>query len=275
MIIDAHTHVYPEKIVKKAIAKLEANAGIKAKSNGVKSGLIANMKAAGVDASVLMPVATSPKQVDAINEEAGETNATAGDTGLFSFGGIHPDTENYKEVLRKVKALGLKGVKVHPDYQGTFFDDIRFLRIVAEATELGIYVMTHAGEDIGLPDPIHCRPEHVLRVLKETKSDKLILAHMGGWRLWKDVKKYLAGAPVYFDTAFSGDHVEVDGMLSKKDFVELIRAHGADKILFGTDSPWSTPQESLDWIRQTDLTEEEKGKILGMNMAKLLDFLQS
>ncbi len=101
MIIDAHTHVYPEKIVERAIAKLEANAGIKAKSNGVKSGLIANMKAAGVDASVLMPVATSPKQVDAINEEAGETNAKAEDTGLFSFGGIHPDTEDYKQALQK------------------------------------------------------------------------------------------------------------------------------------------------------------------------------
>ncbi len=132
--------------------------------------------------------------------------------------------------------------------------------------------MTHAGEDIGLPEPIHCRPEHVLKVLEETQSDKLILAHMGGWRLWKDVKKYLAGAPVYFDTAFSGDHVEVAGMLSKKDFVELVRCHEADKILFGTDSPWSTPLESLEWIRQTELTEEEKRKILGENMTKILQF---
>lgn len=272
MIIDAHTHVYPEKIVEKAVAKLEANSGVAAKVDGRKSGLIASMKKAGIDYSVLMPVATSTRQVDAINEEAGQTNATAEETGLLSFGGIHPDTENYKEVLKRVKALGLKGIKLHPDYQGTFFNDIRYKRIVAEATELGLYSMVHAGEDIGLPDPVHCRPEYVKEVLRETETDKLILAHMGGWRLWQQVEELLAGENVFFDTAFSLDHIEgVNGLLSKEEFVHLVRAHGAERIVFGTDSPWSDQKESVDWIRQTDLTEDEKEKIFAGNMRKILE----
>lgn len=271
MIIDAHTHVYPEKIVKKAIAKLEKNSGVSARVNGLKSGLTASMREAGIDYSVLLPVATSTRQVEDINEEAGRTNASAGETGLFSFGGIHPDTPDYREVLRRVRAAGLKGIKLHPDYQETFFNDIRYKRIVAEATEQGLYIMVHAGEDIGLPEPIHCRPEHVREVLADTQSDRLILAHMGGWRLWDEVEEQLAGEDVYFDTAFSTGHIEgVTGLLDEEAFVRLVRAHGAERIVFGTDSPWSSQRESVEWIRHTALTEDEKEKIFSGNMRKIL-----
>ena len=191
MIIDAHTHTYPETIAKRAIEKLEKNSGTKAHTNGVQSGLMASMKEAGISYSLLLPVATSKKQVDTINEVAAETNAKALETGLLSFGGIHPETENVSEVLNRIKALGLKGIKIHPDYQGTFFNDIRYKRIVEKATELGLYITVHAGVDIGMPDPVHCTPNHVLEVLKDTESDHLILAHMGGWRLWNEVKDKL------------------------------------------------------------------------------------
>ena len=90
MIIDAHTHTYPETIAKRAIEKLEKNSGTKAHTNGVQSGLMASMKEAGISYSLLLPVATSKKQVDTINEVAAETNAKALETGLLSFGGIHP-----------------------------------------------------------------------------------------------------------------------------------------------------------------------------------------
>ncbi len=274
MIIDVHTHVYPEKIAEKAVSKLERVSGVAAKVNGVKSGLTASMERAGVDYSLLLPVATSAKQVDKINEEAGETNARGEETGLLSFGGIHPDTDNYKEVLQRVKALGLKGIKLHPDYQSTFFDDIRYKRIVAYATELGLYIMVHAGEDIGLPDPIHCRPDHVLEMMADTETDKLILAHMGGWRLWGEVKEKLAGnRNLYFDTAFSMTNLERDGvkgMLDEDPFVDLVRAHGSDRILFGTDSPWSDQKSCVDWIENTALTGEEKEQIFSGNARRIL-----
>lgn len=272
MIIDAHTHVYPEKIVKRAIAKLEAASGVSAKVNGLKSGLQASMKEAGIDYSLLLPVATSVKQVDAINEEAAQTNSTAGETGFLSFGGIHPDTENYKEVLSRAARSGLKGIKLHPDYQNTFFNDIRYKRIVEKASELGLYLMVHCGEDIGLPDPIHCRPEHIREVMSETGTDKLILAHMGGWRLWDEVEEFLAGQNVYMDTAFSFDCMSgVEGMLTKEQFVRLVRRHGADRIVFGTDSPWAGQKEYVEWIKDTVLTQEEKEKIFSGNMRRILD----
>lgn len=271
MIIDVHTHCYPEKIAARAIAKLEGCSGVKAKVNGLKSGLMQSMKEAGVDYSLLLPVATSAKQVDAINEEAARTNAEADQTGLLSFGGIHPDTENYKEVLRRVKALGLKGIKLHPDYQKTFFTDIRYKRIVSAATELGLYMMVHAGVDIGLPDPVHCRPEHVVEVVKETQSDHLILAHMGGWRLWQDVREQLLDLPVYFDTAFSEDYLEgVEGMLTPEAFVDLVRAMGTHRVFFGTDSPWSGQKEGVEWIQKTSLAPQEKEQIFHENFERVI-----
>lgn len=270
MIIDAHTHIYPQKIAAKAIAKLEARSGVPAQVNGLKDGLCASMKEAGIDYSLLLPVATSAKQVDVINEEAARTNAQAEENRLFSFAGIHPETENYKEVLRRVKALGLKGIKLHPDYQDAFFNDIRYKRIVQEATELGLYMIVHAGEDIGLPDPIHCRPEHVLDVVKDTQSDKIILAHMGGWRLWEEVKEKLIEAPVYFDSSFSQDYISgVSGLLSREEFVAMVRRIGANRILFGTDSPWSGQKDGVEWIKQTALTQEEKEQIFHKNFERL------
>lgn len=272
MIIDAHTHIYPEKIADRAIAKLEAVSGVRAKVNGRSSGLRESMKEAGIAYSILLPVATSPSQVETINEEAGETNASAEETGLLSFGGIHPDTPNYKEVLRRVKALGLKGIKLHPDYQRVLFNDIRNKRIVAEATEQGLYVMVHAGVDIGLPDPVHCRPDHVLEVIRETGSDKLILAHMGGWRLWDEAKEKLADQPVYLDTAFSLSCMpDVDGMLTPEAFVDMVRVFGAERIVFGTDSPWCAQKECVEWIRGTSLTDQEKEQIFSGTIRKILE----
>lgn len=271
MIIDAHTHIYPPAIARRAIEKLEANAGVPAKTNGLREGLLASMKEANVDYSLLLPVATSPKQVDKINAEAAETNATAEETGLYSFGGIHPETESYKEVLRSAKREGLKGVKLHPDYQNAFFTDIRYKRIVAEATELGLYMLVHAGEDIGLPEPIHCRPQHVVEVVKETETDRLILAHMGGWRLWDDVREHLLELPIYFDTSFSEDYINgVEGMLSKEAFADLVRAMGCERVLFGTDSPWSGQKEAIEWIKSTSLTDEEKEWIFHKTFESIL-----
>lgn len=273
MIIDAHTHIYPEKIAARAVAKLEANSGVAAKTNGIRSGLMESMKEAGVDYSLLLPVATSVKQVGTINEEAARINEESEHTGLLSFGGIHPDTENYKEVLRHIKELGLKGVKLHPDYQGTFFNDIRYKRIVSEATELGLYLMIHAGVDIGLPEPIHCHPDHVAEVVRETQSDHLILAHMGGWRLWEEVRAKLLELPVYFDTSFSEDYLMADGvegMLSREAFTDLVRTMGTDRVFFGTDSPWSGQKTAIEWIEETALTREEKKQIFFENFVRVI-----
>ncbi len=271
MVIDVHAHTYPDEIAEKTVAKLGEIAGVSAHTDGTAKGLSEKAKEAGIDLTLIMPVATSPHQVAKINEVAYRINLSSSRKGLLSFGAIHPDSPDHKRVLRGIASLGLKGIKLHPDYQGAFFNDDRYKRIVDTATELGLYIMIHAGVDIGLPEPVHATPDMIREVIHDTGSDKLILAHMGGWKLWDEVMEKLVGEDVRLDTSFSTGATEVDGMLSEDRFVEMVRAFGADRILFGTDSPWASQRKSLKWIEHTSLKKEEKELIFGKNAEVLLN----
>ena len=185
MIIDFHAHTYPDEISEKTVAKLGEIAGVEAHTDGTAKALSEKAKEAGIDYTLIRPVATDPHQVAKINEVAYKINLSSGRKGLLSFGAIHPDSPDHKRVLRGIASLGIKGIKLHPDYQGVFFNDERYKRIVDDATELGLYIVIHAGVDIGMPDPVHATPDMIHEVIRETGTDKLILAHMGGWDNWE------------------------------------------------------------------------------------------
>lgn len=263
MVIDFHTHIFPDKIAAKTIEKLESGSETKAYTDGTLTGLIKSMKDNGIDKSVVLPVVTKPSQFETVNSFALEIS---GRDGIISFGGIHPDMEDYKEGLEKIKAMGLLGIKLHPDYQDTFIDDPKNIRLIKCATELGLIVSIHAGLDIGLPDPIHCPPNRTAAMLAQINQEdaKIVLAHTGGYDQWDDVEEYLVGKNVYFDISYSV------GMISDEQLLRIIRNHGADRILFATDSPWSGQKETLGHIQKLDLTKEELEYILHMNAEELL-----
>jgi predicted TIM-barrel fold metal-dependent hydrolase len=127
-----------------------------------------------------------------------------------------------------------------------------------------LITVVHAGIDIGLPDPVHCTPKMARRVIDEVHPNHLVLAHMGGWKLWDDVEDLLVGQQVFFDTA------STDTYISEEQFVRMVKNHGAEKILFGTDSPWSGQKETIAMIQKLSLTADEKEKILGVNAVHLL-----
>ncbi|MCD8083753.1 MAG: amidohydrolase family protein [Clostridiales bacterium] len=280
MIIDFHTHVFPDAIAGRTIKKLAECAGAKPYTDGTKDGLRASMKRAGVDRSINLPVVTRAGQEPTVNRTAIETNSLAEETGLLSFGGIHPDTTNYREILRDLAANGIRGIKIHPVYQGVPIDDIRFLRIIECACEYGLIVETHSGYDIGFPGQSQVLPQRVRRVIDEIHPDRLVLAHTGGWGCWDEVEELLVGQKVYFDLSFSLTAVYRndapdslrDGTprLSREQFVRIVRRHGADRILLGSDSPWSDQAETIRAVRESGLTDEEIARILGENAERLL-----
>lgn len=263
MIIDFHTHIFPDKIAAKTIAALAAAADVKAATDGTLSGLMKSMNENGVDVSVIQPVVTKPDQFESINEFAHYVS-TKFDGRLISFGGIHPDCEDYKSKLDTIKGLGLKGIKIHPDYQNVMIDDVRYMNIIEYADELGLVILTHAGIDIGLPDPIHCPPEKARKVLDKLKPKKFVLAHYGAWKQWDEVYEYLAGADVYLDTAFTFDYI------AQEQFMKILHKHGSDKILFATDSPWSGQGESIEVLRSMPIPHEDLEKIQGGNAKRIL-----
>lgn len=278
MIIDIHTHTFPDKIADSAIAQMEEYI-VKGQDFEVKCarvpttrGLSDSTKRAGIDLSVVCPVATNVRQPEKINRACARDNEKMDETRVFNFGAIHPDCENYKEIINDIVAMELKAIKLHPDYQETFFDDEKYIRIMDYAAEKGLGIIVHAGEDVGLPDVIHCTPDMVLNVWKHIQPEKLILAHMGGWRLWDEVEEKIVGLPVYLDTAVVLNR-KFPVKLSNDQFLRMVEKHGAEKILFGTDSPWYDQQQALEDLDNTGIGEKEKKLILGDNANRLFKFM--
>ena len=261
MVIDFHTHMFPHKIAERTIAMLAENSHTIPSTDGTYEGLCESGKRCGVNLSIVLPPVTNPAHTPTVNRYA----ATHIDGPVISFGGIHPENENYKELLREIKSMGLKGIKLHPDYQGAYFDDIRYKRIVSYASELGLIISVHSGRDPKSPFDVHNTPQMGLEMIREVRPEKFILAHMGGSSMWDEVEEYLVGENVYFDTG-----VVIDTILEEQ-FVRIVRTHGADKILFGTDSPWRDQKHCIDVISAMPLTKEEKDKIFYQNARKLLD----
>lgn len=268
MIIDFHTHTFPEAIAERTIQKLETAAGIKARTDGTLKDLKRSMKHAGVDYSVILPVVTKPTQFDTINQYAASIN---GHDGILSFGGIHPDNDDYFNKLSYIRNLGLAGIKLHPDYQGVHINDSRYLDLITTATDLGLIVIIHAGIDVGMPDEVHCPPDEALIMLhyvqehaKHPEKTQIVLAHTGGWKQWDAVEELLVGEQVYFDLAYTF------GFISNEQLLRIIQNHGAEHILFATDSPWNDQAEDIKSLLALNLPEGDTAAILGGNAARLL-----
>ena len=268
MVIDFHTHVFPDKIAEKAMANLEQNIiDIQGKSyppcgKGTLDSIVEIMRRDGVDISVVLPIAATVTQSASINRFAREIN---GRDGIISFGSLHPNQEDWEEVLEEIKESGLKGIKLHPEYQKTYVNSPEVIRILKKAEELGLYTVFHSGRDIGMPEPVHCKPEYLREALGHVSGERIIAAHLGGWRSWDEVEKYLVGTPIMFDTCY------VKGFISPEQFKRIVRNHGSEKILFGSDMPWQAPSESIEFLNSIDLSQDELDNIYYKNAARILN----
>ncbi len=228
-------------------------------TDGTVEGLRRLMRENGVDKSVVLNIATNAHQMHAVNDFAASIN---GDD-IVAFGSVHPDAPDALDELDRIVSLGLKGVKFHPDYQGFFVDEKRLFPIYKKISDLGLVTVFHAGFDFGFPPPYKCMPNNALRML-DVFSSPVVLAHWGGQACGEEVVRLLAGRDVYFDVSFGY------GVMPRYTCLKIIEKHGADRLLFGTDMPWHTPQMELALQSTLGLSEEEKDKINAENALKLL-----
>ncbi len=267
MIIDFHSHIFPDKIAERTLGHLASVSGIVPSTDGTAAGINESMKKTGISYSVNLPAITKASQFESTNRFAAEVN---GNGGIISFGGMHPDVENPEEWLDEIISLGLPGIKLHPDYQDCMVDDPRYVRIIKYAVEHGLYVTLHAGLDAVSPELIHCPPHRAAHMLDmvygtdEPMEPRIIFAHMGGRRCYADVNKYLADRNVYFDLSYILGETEPSTVL------ETVRRHGAHRILFGTDSPWSDPALDIERMGNIGLASEEYECIMWKNGAEIL-----
>ncbi|MBR2452936.1 MAG: amidohydrolase family protein [Clostridia bacterium] len=261
MIIDFHTHAFPERIAKMAMERLAyASGGLIPQHNGTLESLKTEMDKDGVNISVVLGIATNPAQQQNVNNFAAEINA---DFRFVGFGSVHPDAPDVFCELERIKALGLKGVKFHPEYQSFFVDDEKMKPIYKKISQLGLITVFHAGHDLGYSEPFHCMPENLERALKWF-SAPVVAAHWGGAGCAGLVIKHLAGRDVWFDLSFGY------GTIPKSFAQRIVDTHTPDRLLFGSDMPWHRPEWEMRLIESLDISKEDKEKIYCKNAQKLL-----
>ena len=278
MIIDFHTHTFPDKIAQRAITGMQASSHACAFADGTASALCNSMSDSGVTHSVVLPVATNPAKLTSMNDTAIQLN---GKNGILHFGAVHPLAENWETELERIAAAGIKGIKIHPFYQEVDINDIRYLRLLGKAAELGLITVMHAGSDIGYPGQVRCDPQMTADALNQLGPIPIVLAHMGGWKNWDRVAENLAPTGCYIDTALSlGSIAPLDDghyapeelpLLSQEAFCGLVKAFGSHRVLFGTDSPWADQKAEVEKLRALPLKKEEIDGILFANACRLLN----
>lgn len=261
MKIDFHTHCFPDFLANRAVESLSrASGGLVPETDGTVGGLLKSMQRANVDFSVVMNIATNPKQQTAVNDFAADVNKN---DKLFAFGSVHPEAANALEELERIKMLGLKGVKFHPEYQRFYAGDEKMRPIYRKISELGLIVLFHSGADIGFMPPYHCTADELIGALKYLDCP-VVAAHWGGMFQFEAVIEKLCGLPLYFDTSYG--YSAIPAPVARA----IVSKHGAEKILFGSDTPWHTPLCEERFLEGIGISESEKEQIYSKNARKLL-----
>ena len=259
-VFDWHTHLYPDALAPKVVPYLAARFGNAAAFDGTVAGAKRILAPAGVTAILNLPVATKPAQVRSINDWAAATNAFP----VYSLGSLHPDFPDPRGELLRIQSLGLKGIKLHSEYQGFTLDDPRMTPIWETCRERNLLVMLHAGGERVFQPPFHTLPSSIAALLKRFPGLTVIAAHLGGFGMWDDVERLLVGTPVYLDLSHTFN------WMKDEQIIRMVRAHGASHILFGTDAPWQDPGAILKRFLAQPFTEAEHRAILWDNANRLL-----
>ncbi|HAX62162.1 MAG TPA: amidohydrolase [Elusimicrobia bacterium] len=263
MIIDFHTHAFPDKLAARAIAKLTYPSKIKPSFDGTVSGLLKSMDAAGIEKSVVLNIATKPSQTDNIIKWCTEIKSER----IIPFASIHPENKKPGDLIKKISSEGLPGIKLHPMYQNFYLDDEEMFFIYEAIAKNNLILLLHTGFDIAYPADRKADIKRLRKVILKFPKLKIVAAHTGGWRMWDEVLRFLAGLDIWIETSMTLKYIE-----DKKIFLEILKKHPSDKIMFGTDTPWSSQLEEVKLMQGLrDISEDLKEKIFSGNAKKLLD----
>ncbi|MCX7705212.1 MAG: amidohydrolase family protein [bacterium] len=260
MIIDFHTHAFPDNIAEKALKTIESMGGIKPKFDGTLRGLLESMDEAGITVSVVLSIATKPSQFESIFRWSRSIFSER----IIPFPSVHPDDERVVQHIFEIKNEGFKGLKLHPYFQNFYVDEERMFPIYEAIEKTGLILVMHSGYDFAYERIDRAGPERIKRIIEKFPELKLVAAHLGGWQQWSGVEKFLIGRKVYFETSFS------HGFLEKREITKIILSHSPDKILFGSDTPWADQKESVKAIQESELPQDIRDKIFFQNAAELI-----
>ena len=256
-VIDMHTHVYPDAIALKAAKSIRSYYHLGENMDGTVDTLLTRGTTAGVIHYLILPVAVKPEHVHHINQfTLQQMQAHSCFTGI---GTIHLDMENLMEEVERIPAMGLKGIKIHPDCQHFNIDDPRLFPVY-EAVQGKLPMMIHMGDE--RYDYSH--PARLRKVLQQFPKLEVCAAHFGGHTMYETAKEYLS------DTSCIMDISSTLMFLDKKTAESYVNHYGAERLAFGTDYPVWDPVQEVQRLEALNLTEEQKEQIARKTAARFL-----
>lgn len=259
MVIDVHTHAFPDSLAPRAMARL-TDGNAKPFTDGTVGGLLRSMDAAGIDASVICSIATKPDQFEPILKWS---RAIASDR-IIPLGSIHPEDPEAVVRVGKLKAAGLCGLKVHPYYQDFVLDDERLFPFYAAVEASGLVLVSHTGFDPAFPRERRADPARMMNLLSHFPRLNFLATHFGGWDDWDEVEARLIGQPVNLEISLTAEFLSPDRVR------RMLLNHPQDRLFFGSDSPWGNPAESLGILANLEFPDCFFEKFLYMNASRLL-----
>lgn len=258
-ILDFHAHIYPDAIADKATGNVRDFYDLDMSATGTVSELFRCGDAAGVDRFVVQSVATSPKQVSSINRFVSEQCALYPDR-LIGFGTLHPALDDFTAAIDELDSLGLRGVKLHSDFQRFNIDD-RTLYPLYEQLAGRFPLLLHMG-DVRYD---YSHPRRLRKLLSDFPSLLVVGAHLGGYSVWDAAEEYLADTTCFVDTSSSL------AFLSPERARSLIRKYGAERVVFGVDFPMWVHEDELRLIDALGLRPDELDLIFWKNAERILN----
>lgn len=257
-IIDCHAHLFPDKIAEKVANNLHEYYHLRMDSKGHFSELQNSAKESHIAGLLLLSSATKASQVESINNFVSSTVKRT--PGTIGFGSMHFAYPEIKKEMHRIKELGLRGLKLHAEFQNFKIDDEKMFPIYECAIMEDLPILFHLGDETS----DYSSPKRMARVLDRYPELRVIGGHLGGVYAWDASIEYLVGRNLYFDTS------SVFDILGEEKAYEIMKNHGIEKIVFGTDFPIRLHQSEIEHILNLPLCEVEREMVFHENIERFL-----
>lgn len=262
-VVDSHVHLYPDPLALKVTPALASRFGNAPAFDGTVGGCIAKNATSGILASLNLPVATKPDSVGGTNRFWSGYAPARSKGGVFSLASFHPQVEDKAAEVARIAEAGFTGIKFHPEYQLFGFNDAGMDDAWAAMSDFGLVAYLHAGGERVFKPPYRSTPSDVATLQQRFPKLKIVAAHLGGFGMWDEAEAALVGTSVYLDLSHTFF------WMPDAQILRMVKAHGAERILFGTDAPWQDQGEVLEAFLKLPLAEPERRAICHTNASTL------
>jgi len=250
-VIDTHTHIFPPNLAVRASDNVVNYYNLTREGDGTTETLLKGGEEFENIRFVISSAAIKPSNV--VNGNNFLLESAKNESKFIPLCSFHPDMDYNEGIqeLERIKKEGAKGIKLHPDFQNFPIDRENIFPFYKACAELKLPILFHVGDE----NSDISSPTRLYKVINRLPNLIVIAAHMCGYQAWDEAERVLIGTHVYTDTS--------DALiwLPPERVYNMIKKHGADYIMFGSDYPLRLTISAYNALDALPLSEEEKVKI--------------